>query len=60
MAVLRCVGTTKIGAFMDWGLEKDILLPFKEQVGPVRENHEYLVRMYTDKIGQTVCVHEGL
>lgn len=55
MAVLRCVGTTKIGAFMDWGLEKDILLPFKEQVGPVRENHEYLVRMYTDK-SDRLCV----
>ena len=55
MAVLRCVGTTKIGAFMDWGLEKDILLPFKEQSGPVREGREYLVRMYTDK-SDRLCV----
>ena len=55
MAVLRCVGTTKIGAFMDWGLEKDILLPFKEQTGPVREGREYLVRMYSDK-SDRLCV----
>ena len=55
MAVLRCVGTTKIGAFMDWGLEKDILLPFKEQSGPVREGREYLVRMYADK-SDRLCV----
>lgn len=55
MAVLRCVGVTKIGAFMDWGLEKDILLPFKEQVGSVREGHEYLVRMYKDK-SDRLCV----
>lgn len=55
LAVLRCVGTTKIGAFMDWGLEKDILLPFKEQTGPVREGREYLVRMYADK-SDRLCV----
>lgn len=55
LAALRCVGTTKIGAFMDWGLEKDIFLPFKEQTGPVREGHEYLVRMYKDK-SERLCV----
>jgi hypothetical protein len=55
LAVLRCVGTTKIGAFMDWGLEKDILLPFKEQTAQVREGREYLVRMYLDK-SERLCV----
>lgn len=55
LAVLRCVGVTKIGAFMDWGLEKDILLPFKEQVGQVKEGREYLVRMYRDK-SDRLCV----
>ena len=34
---------------MDWGLEKDILMPFKEMVGKVREGKEYLVYMYMDK-----------
>lgn len=49
IAKLRVDSVGSIGAFMDWGLEKDILLPFKEMVGKVRENQEYLVYMYMDK-----------
>lgn len=52
---LRCASVSKIGAFMDWGLEKDILLPFKEMQGKVREGREYLVYMYMDKSGR-LCV----
>lgn len=55
LAVLKCVNTTGIGAFMDWGLEKDILLPFKEQTCKVREGQSYLVRMYADR-SQRLCV----
>lgn len=55
VALLRCVSVGNIGAFMDWGLEKDILLPFKEMVGKVREGKEYLVYMYIDKSGRP-CV----
>ncbi|MDO5126772.1 MAG: S1-like domain-containing RNA-binding protein [Eubacteriales bacterium] len=46
---------TNIGAFMDWGLEKDILLPFKEQTAKLSEGKSYLVRMYADKSGR-LCV----
>ena len=46
---LKCANVSKIGAFMDWGLEKDILLPFKEMTGKVKEGREYLVYMYMDK-----------
>lgn len=49
MAKLKVASVGKIGAFMDWGLEKDILLPFKEMVGKVYEGKEYLVYMYMDK-----------
>lgn len=52
---LRVKHVTAIGAFMDWGLEKDILLPFKEQTAKVVEDKEYLVRMYADKSGR-LCV----
>lgn len=52
---LRVKHVTSIGAFMDWGLEKDILLPFKEQTAKVTEGKEYLVRMYADKSGR-LCV----
>ena len=49
LAVLKVVETTKIGAFLDWGLEKDLLLPFKEQEGNVKKGEEYLVALYVDK-----------
>lgn len=40
---------TKIGAFLDWGLEKDLLLPYHEQTSRVREGQECLVALYVDK-----------
>jgi hypothetical protein len=49
LARLKVASLGSIGAFMDWGLEKDILMPFKEMVGKVREGKEYLVYMYMDK-----------
>ena len=42
-AVLKVLQVTKIGAFLDWGLEKDLLLPFKEQLRKVHEGDEVLV-----------------
>lgn len=39
----------KIGAFLDWGLEKDLLLPFKEQTAPVKKGEYVLVTLYIDK-----------
>ena len=48
LAVLRVVETTNIGAFLDWGLEKDLLLPFREQVGKVSKDGTYLVGLYID------------
>ncbi len=46
---LKVVQQTKIGAFLDWGLLKDVLLPFKEQVGSVEEGDLCLVGLYVDK-----------
>ncbi|MFA0815743.1 MAG: S1 RNA-binding domain-containing protein [Anaerofustis sp.] len=48
-AVLRVVQTTNIGAFLDWGLDKDLLLPFKQQSGILNEGDEVLVGLYVDK-----------
>lgn len=48
-AVLRVADTGKIGAFLDWGLEKDLLLPFREQTGKVYPGDECLVALYLDK-----------
>lgn len=46
---LKVSQITKIGAFLDWGLEKDILLPYKEQMGKFDEGDEVLVTIYVDK-----------
>ncbi len=47
--VLTVVSVQSIGAFLDWGLEKDLLLPYKEQLVTVKEKDEVLVRLYIDK-----------
>lgn len=46
---LRVVDITKIGAFLDWGLKKDLFLPFKEQTTKLRVGSSYLVCLYIDK-----------
>jgi Uncharacterized protein conserved in bacteria len=48
-AALKVVDITKVGAFLDWGLEKDLLLPYNEQTLKVHKGREYLVNLYTDK-----------
>ncbi|MBP5297589.1 MAG: S1 RNA-binding domain-containing protein [Lachnospiraceae bacterium] len=48
-AVLTVKEVGKIGAFLDWGLEKDLLLPFAEQTVRVKAGDKALVALYTDK-----------
>ena len=48
-AVLKVSQVTRIGAFLDWGLEKDLLLPYHEQTLKVREGEDVLVALYIDK-----------
>lgn len=59
-AVLRVVSVQKIGAFLDWGLEKDLFLPYKEQSVKVREGDEILVRLYIDKSKRLCASMRGL
>lgn len=49
VARLRVAQTNKFGAFLDWGLEKDLFLPFKQQKKRVQEGDEVLVSLYIDK-----------
>lgn len=51
-AALEVKETGKIGAFLGWGLEKDLLLPFKEQTRQVHPGEECLVALYVDKSGR--------
>ncbi|WP_452601202.1 CvfB family protein [Pontimicrobium sp. MEBiC06410] len=48
-AVLRCNDVTKHGAFLDWGLVKELFCPFKEQVFPMKKGGWYLVHCYMDE-----------
>lgn len=48
-AMLKVAQVTRIGAFLDWGLEKDLFLPYKEQTKKVHEGEEILVSLYIDK-----------
>jgi len=48
-AYLKVVDTTDIGAFLDWGLDKDLLVPFAEQHRPMEVGHSYIVYLYIDK-----------
>ena len=49
-AYLKVAATTDIGAFLDWGLEKDVLAPFAEQHRPMHGGRSYLVYLYLNKI----------
>lgn len=63
VAELTVAQVGKIGAFLDWGLEKDLLLPFRQQRGPVREGDKVLVSLYIDKSSRlcaTMNVYENL
>lgn len=48
-ALLRVNYTNQFGAFMDWGMEKDLFVPFKEQARPMEQGKRYLVYMYIDE-----------
>lgn len=63
VAELTVVQVGRIGAFLDWGLEKDLLLPFREQTEKVKEGQQVLAALYIDKSSRlcaTMNVYEYL
>lgn len=63
VAELTVAQLGKFGAFLNWGLEKDLLLPFKEQRGRVKQGGKVLVSLYVDKSGRlcaTMNVYKNL
>lgn len=48
-AYMKVVATSSVGAFLDWGLRKDLLVPFREQRVPMAEGQSYLVYAYVDQ-----------
>ncbi len=49
LAVLTVADVGRMGAFLNWGLEKDLFLPFKQQNGKVTKGQQVLVSLYIDK-----------
>ena len=54
-AYLRVVGTSRYGAFMDWGLPKDLLVPFGEQQKPMQKGYSYMVYAFVDEATQRIA-----
>ena len=54
-AFLKVVGTSKFGAFLDWGLPKNLLVPFGEQRAKMTENGNYLVYVYLDLLTNRIA-----
>lgn len=62
-AELTVAQVGKVGAFLDWGLEKDLLLPYHEQRGKVKAGQKVLVSLYIDKSNRlcaTMNVYKAL
>lgn len=63
IAYLKVISNTNIGSFLDWGLEKDLFLPFKEQRYKVKEGKKYPVALYldnADRICATTQIYDFL
>lgn len=63
LAILTVKEVNTIGAFLDWGLAKDLFLPYKQQTRPLKEGQQILVALYLDKSSRlcaTMNVYEYL
>jgi len=54
-AYLKVVSDSAVGAFLDWGLDKDVLVPFAEQHRPMEVEHSYLVYLYIGLDGRVTA-----
>ena len=50
VAMLSVVSVNDVGAFLDWGLQKDLFVPFREQAEEMEEGESYLVKIYQDDV----------
>ena len=48
-AGLKVISASRIGAFLDWGLKKDLFVPANEQAKPMQTGHTYVVYVYLDR-----------
>lgn len=60
VALLRVVAVEPVGAFLDWGLRKELLLPFGEQLAPVKPGQQCLVYLYRDPHSGRIAASQKL
>ena len=60
VALLDCVSVTAAGAFLDWGIHKDVFVPFSEQNDRMQEGHSYVVYLYIDHISEKIVASAKL
>jgi predicted RNA-binding protein (virulence factor B family) len=59
-AYLKVVSTNRFGAFLDWGLPKDLLVPFSEQQNPMQQGYSYSVTVFVDEETQRIAASTKL
>lgn len=59
-AYLKVIEVNAVGAFLDWGLPKDLLVPYGEQQKPMEVGHSYVVRLYIDEASDRIAASSRL
>lgn len=59
-AYLKVVEVNRIGAFMDWGLPKDLLVPYNQQQNPMQKGYSYMVYVYVDELTERIAASSRL
>ena len=59
-AYLKVIQTNRVGAFLDWGLPKDLLVPFSEQHKPMENGYSYAVYVYLDEESERIVASSWL
>ncbi|MCW8996461.1 MAG: S1-like domain-containing RNA-binding protein [Psychromonas sp.] len=59
-ASLKVIDTNRAGAFLDWGLPKDLLVPFNQQKIPMKQGYGYVVYVYQDEISERLVASSKL
>jgi predicted RNA-binding protein (virulence factor B family) len=59
-AYLKVISTNRFGAFLDWGLPKDLLVPHSEQQKPMQQGYSYTVYLFVDEETQRIAASTKL
>jgi len=59
-AYMKCIAVNDVGAFLDWGLTKDLLVPYSEQHAPMEEGKSYVVHAFLDPYAHRILASSKL